>query len=111
MRRLLTKKEVTALINSFPDLEPYWVKNDHERKLAYGKILASGNHTALMMMLKALYIQKNDREANKKHLGLSDERFLKATEQLLYDEWQYVLELDRNALISYISTRTEKDAE
>lgn len=109
MRRLLTKKEVNALIDLLPNIEPTWVKNDNERKLAYGKILASGDHTALIMMLKALYRQKKEREANKKHLGTTDDRLMKAAEQLLYDEWQYVLEMDRESLISYIFSRIENN--
>lgn len=107
MRRLLTKKEVNALIDSLPNIEPNWIKNDNERKVAYGKILASGDHTALIKMLKALYRHKKEREVNKKPLGMTDDRLMKAAEQLLYDEWQYVLGMGKEDLISYISKRIE----
>ena len=110
MRGLLTKDEIDALIDSLPDIAPNRIGNDAARKLAYGKILTSGDHTALIAMLKALYLQKKEREAGKKHLGLTDERLMKAAEQLLYDEWQYFLGLDRNELTAYISARLEKNA-
>ena len=82
--------------------------NDHERKLAYGKVLSSGDHTALIMMIKALYLQKKEREENKKHLGMSDDHFMKAAEQRLYDEWQYVLKMGKEELMAYIFARIEK---
>ena len=108
MRKLLTKMEVDALIDSLPNIEPTWIKNDNERKVAYGKILASGDHTALIKMLKALYRHKKEREVNKKPLGMTDDRLMKAAEQLLYDEWQYVLGMGKEDLTSYISARIEK---
>ena len=108
MRKLPSKKEINALIDSIPQIAPNWIKNDHERKLAYGKVLASGDHTALIMMIKALYLQKKEREANKKQLGVSDDRFMKEAEQRLYNEWQYVLKMSKEELMSHIFARIEK---
>ena len=108
MRKLPSKKEVNTLIDLLPNITPNWIKNDNERKLAYKSILADGDHTALIMMIKALYLQKKDREANKKHLGMSDERFMKEAEQRLYNEWQYVLKMGKEDLMAYIYARVEK---
>ena len=110
MHRLLSPKEVDALIDSIPHIEPNWIQNDQERKLAYGKVLSSGDHTALIMTIKALHLQKKEREANKKHLGLSDERVLKEAEQRLCHEWQYVLGIDKETLMAYIFARMGKNA-
>ena len=87
MRKLPSKKEVNALIDSIPQIAPRWITNDHERKLIYGKVLSFGDHTALIMMIKALYLHKKEREANKKHLGMVDDRFMKEAKQRLYNEW------------------------
>lgn len=110
MRKLPSKKEVNTLIDSLSNITPNWIKNDNERKLAYKSILIDGDHTALIMMLKALYLQKKDRESNKKHLGAADERFMKEGEQRLYNEWQYVLKMDKEELMAYIFARIEKSA-
>ena len=109
MRKLPSEKEVNALIDSIPQIEPNWIKNDHERKLAYGKVLSSGDHTDLIMMTKSLYIRKKEREANKKHLGMTDDRFMKEAEQRLYSEWQYVLKMEKEELMSHIFARIEKN--
>jgi len=38
---------------------------------------------------------------------MSDEHFMKDAEQLLYNEWQYVLNVDKAGLMAYIFDRIE----
>ena len=40
-------------------------------------------------------------EAEGKRLHMSDEHFMKDAEQLLYNEWQYVLNVDKDGLMAY----------
>ena len=42
---------------------------------------------------------------------MADERFLKDAEQLLYNEWQYVLHMDKEGLMRYIFSRITEAAE
>ena len=41
-------------------------------------------------------------------MRMSDERFMKETEQILYNEWQYVLKISKEDLMTYICDRVEK---
>ena len=50
-------------------------------------------------MIKALYFHKNKRESEGKHLYLSDERFFKEAERILYDEFQYVLNIKKDEVM------------
>ena len=60
-------------------------------------------------MIKAIYAHKTRREAEGKRLRMSDERYFKDAEQLLYNEFQYVLELkDKSDLMRYIFERIDK---
>ena len=60
-------------------------------------------------MSKAIYIYKTQREAEGKRLRMSDERFFKDAEQLLYKEFQYVLELkEKDDLLRYILQRVDR---
>ena len=108
MRKVMTKEEVNALIDSMPRTSPAWIENESERKEAYKKILASGDQSAMISMLQALFIHKREREAAGKRLHVSDEHFMKDAEQLLYNEWQYVLNVDKQGLMDYIFERIEK---
>lgn len=109
MRKVKTKKDVDALIDSMPDKKLTWITNDNERKETYKKILASGDQAAIISMLQALFFHKKERETAGKRLHMSDEHFMKEAEQLLYNEWQYVLNVDKAGLIAYIFDRLERN--
>ena len=108
MRRLLTKDEIHKLIDSMPEENAVWVNNENERKERYKNILATGDHLELIKMIKAIYVHKTEREAQGKRLHMSDERFFKDAEQILYNEFQYVLDLKgKNDLMTYIFERID----
>ncbi len=102
LRRILSKEEIHKLVDGIRDEEPVWIADDVERKEKFRAVLASGDHGALIQMIKALWLQKQQREAEGKKLHMSDERFFTDAEQLLYDEFQYVLKIGKEELISYI---------
>ena len=106
MRRLLTEGEINDLIDSMPEEKMIWIPNVNERKESYKQILAGGNHLELIQMIKAIYAHKQEREAEGKRLHMSDEHFFKDAEQILYNEFQYVLKLNsKDELMQYIFNR------
>lgn len=109
IRRLLTKDQIHQLIDSMQSEDPVWLEDEGERKERYKSILAKGDRAELIQMIKAIYAHKQQREAVGKRLHMSDERFFKDAEQLLYNEFQYVLELhSKEDLLAYIFNRIEK---
>ena len=109
IRKVMTKQDVDALIDSIPSRTPTWIANEKERKEVYKNILASGDHASIISMVQALYLRKKEREAEGKRLHMSDEYFMKDAEQLLYNEWQYVLNVDKPELMAYILERIESN--
>lgn len=107
MRKVMSKNDVDALIDSMPSKKPTWIANENERKETYKRILADGDQAAIISMLQALFSQKKEREAEGKRLHMSDEHFMKDAERLLYNEWQYVLNVDQAGLMEYILERLE----
>ena len=106
MRPLLTKEEIDQLIDSMPGENGEWITNENERREHYKSILAKGDHLELIKMIKAIYAHKKQREAEGKRLHMSDERFFKDAEQILYHEFQYVLDLGgKEDLMTYIFDR------
>ena len=109
MHRLLTKDEIHKLMDSIPEENALWVENENERKELYKNILAKGDHLELIKMIKAVYAHKKEREAEGKRLHMSDERFFKDAELILYSEFQYVLDITgKEELMNYIFARIEK---
>lgn len=107
MRSVMTKQDVDALIDTMSGRKTTWIENEKDRKEAYRSILASGDRGAVISMVQALYIRKKEREAEGKRLHMSDEHFMRDAEQLLFNEWQYVLNMDKAGLMAYIFQRTE----
>ena len=108
MRKVMTKEDVNALIDSMPCQKTTWIENENERKEVYRKTLASGDQAAIISMVQALFLHKKQREAEGKRLHMSDEYFMKDAEQILYTEWQYVLNVDKAGLMAYIFDRLDK---
>lgn len=108
MRRLLTKDEIHELIDSMRSEDAVWVENENERREIYKNILAKGEHLDLIKMIKSIYTHKKERESEGKRLHMTDERFFKDAEQILYNEFQYVLDLGgKDDLMRYIAQRIE----
>lgn len=107
MRKVMTESEVNALIDAMPSRTPTWIENENDRKEVYKKILASGDQAVIISMIQGLFLHKQQREAEGKRLHMSDEHFLREAEQLLYNEWQYVLNVDKAGLMAYIYNRIE----
>ena len=109
MRKVMTKEDIDCLIDSMPNKEPTWIENEAERKETYKRILAAGDQAAIISMLQALFLHKKEREAEGKRLHMSDEHFMKDAEQILHNEWQYVLNVDTAGLMAYIFERIENN--
>ena len=58
MRRPLSKTEINKLIDSMPDEDVVWIKNDNDRKEHYRKTLTGGDHVDLIKLIKAIYAHK-----------------------------------------------------
>ena len=110
MRRLLTQEQIHKLIDSMPTEGALWVENENERKERYKSILSKGEHVELIQMIKAIYAHQKKREAEGKRLHMCDEYFFRDAEQLLYNEFRYVLGLDsKEELMRYIFDRIKED--
>ena len=110
MRRVLSKKEIVALIRSMPEEKPAWVEDESLRREQYRAVLAAGDRAELVRVIKALYLHRQKQQENGKKLHLADEVFLKEAEKLLYDEFALVLGLSREEVIPYITREIEQHA-
>ena len=109
IRKPLAKEEIDQLITAMAQVEANWISDENERKITYKNIITEGNHIELIKLIKAISFEKKEREANGKRLHASDERFLKDAETLLYGEFQYVLNLTHEQLLSYIADRIKNN--
>lgn len=109
MRRVLSADEVYRLISAMPFEDSIWVEDENERKERYREILAHGDRLELMRMIKTLYMRQGQQQEKGRRLHISDERFFKEAEKLLYDEFALVLNLKPEQVLPFILAQIEVD--
>lgn len=103
IKPVLSKKEILELIKVIPDQEIKWVENDNERKQYFQEIIRKADRKELIALIKAIYIHQDSLKDKKKRLHAVDEQYFHDAEKLIYDEISYVLEIDKEQVIPYIT--------
>ena len=107
MKRILSAEEIFEMIRSMPDEELLWIENENERRRIFQEILNSGDREQLVRLIKTLYLRQQNRLEQQKNLLMSDEKFLKDAERILYEEFAYVLKIDRDQVLPFIMKQIE----
>lgn len=102
MKRIMSAEEIYALIQTMPDEESEWIENENMRRQRYREILADGDRKDLVRMIKAIYLHEQERKKMGKKLHLSDEKFLRDAEKLLYEEFAHVLNIKKDEVLPFI---------
>ena len=104
IRNLLSTDEIFSLVKKMSGKNFIWNKDNRKRKELYGQILADGDHSELIKMIKTLHCRKQElKDINKNNkLQISDEDFLKNAEKTLCEEFAYVLNINREDVIPLI---------
>ena len=107
-RKILSKEEILALIDSIKGEEPVWIENDAVRREELSKTLHSSDRRELMLAIRSLYLRRNMRQAEGKRLHIADERILNEAERLLHDEFSAVLGIEPEQVVPFIIKRIEE---
>ena len=110
MRRLLSKDEIYDMIRSLADAEPLWIENEHARKERYKELLSQGDRKALIQMVKTVYLHRERLAERGRKMHLTDERFFKEAEKLLYDEFALVLNINKEDVVPFIVRQLDQAA-
>lgn len=105
MRKVLTKDEIIQIIEAMPNEEEIWISNETDRKEKYREILTSGDRSEIVRLIKTLYIHKQNQKQCGRKLHLADEKILRDAEKMLYDEFAYVLEIEPEDVLGYITAK------
>ncbi len=107
LRPLLSEEEIYALIQTIPDECTIWIDDEPCRKERYKEILAEGDRTMLIRLIKTLQLRSQELRVKGKKLYTADERLMKDAEKILCDEFTYVLSLKREQVIALIHQQIE----
>lgn len=94
MRRVLSKEEIENIIENLPETGE-WNKNKPERFDSFKKIITDGNCLELIGLIRLLHQQESRQIKRGKRLHITDEKFLKEAERMVYGEISVVLGIDK----------------
>ena len=104
-REILSKEEVLEIIDSLPDSDSEWIRDEKERLEAFKSLLDSGICKNIAILVRSLYLHKKDLMSKGKKLRSSDETLLQRAEKLLFGEFAWVLGINPNEVVDFIKSR------
>ena len=107
MRRILSADEIRQLIRTMPALNTIWIEDDNERKRSYREIIQSGDRDQIIRLIKTLYLHQTEVKEMGRKVHVCDERFLKESEKILYNEFAHVLDIEPEQVLPYIFDQIE----
>jgi len=105
MRDILSREEIDSLIAEVPNEASIWIENEPLRKIKYKEIITGGDRRDLFRLIKTLYEHRINQENSGKKMHMTDERFMKDAEKILYDEIAHVVGIDHHDVVGYISEK------
>ena len=106
-RELLRKEEVLEIIDSFPNTEAEWIRDDKERVETFRSLLEGGVRKDIATLIRSLYLHKKELAEKGKKLRSSDEAIMQRAEKLLYGEFAWVLGIEPKEVVPFIKERIE----
>ncbi len=109
MRSVISKEEVLALIHNLPQTDVIWIDDENKRKETFQHIIDSGDRAELLRMIKTLYMHQQAKLQIKRKMHVSDERFFKDAEKLIYNEFAFVLDISPSKVVEFINHELAKE--
>ncbi|MBO5747247.1 MAG: CarD family transcriptional regulator [Clostridia bacterium] len=85
-RDVLTKKQICGIVEELKLTDDVWVDSDNDRRLKFSEMISSGDCKVCMLLLRSLLNRQTELLEKGKRLHLADERALKETQRLTFDE-------------------------
>lgn len=107
MKRILSVEEIHQLIHDMPNEDLIWIDNDNQRKEKYKEILRNGNRKDLAQLIRTIYLKQEELKKIGKKIHATDDNIFKEAEKILYEEFAYVLNIQKNEVVPFIFNQIE----
>lgn len=102
LRPLLREADIHALIRQSSEYAGLWIADSKQRKEAFSRILAENNYAKIIRMIAEIHEQNDRRTREGKKPCATDEAILAEAEQLLHQEFSYVLHMSPEETAAFI---------
>ena len=112
IRSVISREEAEALIDLIPSVRAEACHAPTLQALTqhYQSAVRSHDCRKLLELVMSIYLKRCQAEAQKRRLGMVDERYMKQAERLLYGELSAALDIPYEEVQPYIARRAGKDA-
>ena len=107
MRKVISKGDMTALINDIPNMEILWIDDEKKRITQFETMLKSGQCEELIKLIKSIKFSKKYARSIGKKLEQPDRDIMKEAERLLTEEFAIILNVYPNEASSYILSQID----
>ncbi len=107
MRPVITKEDAESLIRRIPEIETVWIINEKAREVQFKEALHTCDCEELIKIIKTLYLRKQQRIESGKKVTVVDEKYFRQAEDKLYEEFAYVLGMEKKKISEHISRHLE----
>ncbi len=101
IRALISKTQVEQIIKEIPNVDAI-EKNDRMIENEYKQLLNTGEHLALIQIIKTTYLRNKQREEAGKKRAEKDNNYFKLAEKILYNEFSVVLGMSYEDTKKYV---------
>ncbi len=108
MRKILSKGELTTLIDSMPSSETIWIDDDRKRNEEFKSILKTGDIENLVKLIRSIYLEKEYKKSIGKKTYKIDDEIMQTAERLLNEEFATILNISPNEVTEYIVNHVPK---
>lgn len=108
MRKLISKEEALELISGIADIEPLKIKDQKKPDAEYKEALQKYDCTVLLSLIKCIYFRRKKRLDEGKKVTAVDERYMKLSEDVLYQELGAVLDIPKEQVLDYLINKIEE---
>lgn len=108
IRKVLSKSEAEKLILSIPEISELDNMEDRFIEKTYKKLLYSGTHEDLIVIIKTTFLRNQNRLENNKKAGDKDTKYFKLAEKYLYNELSVSLGKSYDETKEYVLDKVQK---
>lgn len=105
MRKMLSREELIALLETVDTREDSWIPNENQRKEKYRELISKVDCADLIRMLQALHIHKQEQLAAGKKFHQCDENFMRDAERVIRSEVSTIMEIPPETVGAFIQSK------
>ena len=109
IRNMISKEEAIQLIKSIPNITETEIHNEKMREQEYKAAILSGDNKKIVSIIKLIYTRKQERIKQGKKSTVTDDKYFKQAEDVLFSELSFVLDVPKENMMQFIEDMIKAD--